>query len=342
MKWIACIVALGVLTCSAAAQLAVGRPSSGSGAFATSGSLTIIPILTTEKANVGKYITLAEATAKGLVEIVEIPGNQQVNALQVRNKSDLPLMLVAGELLIGGKQDRIVAKDFIIQPHSRAEVPVFCVEHGRWTPGVDRFKGGDTFVPEQVRQAALQGGQGLSIGSGTSMNQQGVWDEVASVNKSAGTAPETGTVRGTLDDPKVRAKIDALTDELDRSVENSSRTVGMMVWLNGKILTADVFANHALFDASRMKLLRSYAVDAYLAKDAKAVPVDIAACRKFLEAIVKSKREMGSKTDFGNLYQVQGGDISGYESGSGSFGGGAGGAGRAGFGHGNYRPGKGQ
>ena len=106
---------------------------------------------------------------------------------------------------------------------------------------------------DPAQKGLAGGGQG---------SQSIVWDEVAKVNGRADKAPSTGTVRGTLDDPGIRQKVDALTTTLDRSVENSSRTVGMMVWLNGKVLSADLFANHALFDESRMKLLRSYAVAA--------------------------------------------------------------------------------
>jgi hypothetical protein len=340
MKSIACAIAILALAVAALGQtgkqqLVLGKP-------VVSGSLAVIPILTTEKPNAGKYITLAEAARKGLVEIIEVPGREQVNSLQVRNKADLPLMLLAGELLIGGKQDRIVAKDFIIPPKGSAMVPVFCVEHGRWQPGGKDFKAGDTFVPDQIRTAAVMNDpaqKGLARGGQGS--QAVVWDEVAKVNGRAEKAPATGTVRGTLDDPAIRQKVEALTTTLDRSVENSSRTVGMMVWLNGKVLSADLFANHALFDESRMKLLRSYAVDAYLAKSTKIVPLDMAACNKFLAEILNAKRDVGDRNGFGNIYQIKNGKILGYESGGGGFGGGAGGAGRAGFGHGTYKPGSG-
>src|SRR5579862_7729418 len=192
MKGIASAIALFAVAVVAFAQ---PKPQLELGSPVTSGALTVIPILTTEKANVGKYITLAEATKRGLVEIVEVPGQEQVNNLEVRNNADLPLMLVAGELLVGGKQDRIVAKDFIVPPHESAMVPVFCVEHGRWQPGAKDFRGGDLFVPDQVRQAAIGGnGGGGALGGGSARNQGMVWDEVAKVKGRAQKSPSTGTV----------------------------------------------------------------------------------------------------------------------------------------------------
>lgn len=333
MKAIACAGALLALTAATFAQLAASKPVVAGG-----GVMTIIPILTTEKPNLGKYITLAEATKRGLVEIIEIPGQEQVNALEVNNKADLPLLLVAGELLVGGKQDRIVAKDTIIPPNTRGKVPVFCVEHGRWQPGAKDFKGGDIFVPNEVRQTAATGG--LMRGGAGGAAQGQVWDEVAKVNDRAGKTPATGTVRGTLDDAQIRARVERITDELDRDVENSSRVVGMMVWLNGKIISADVFANHTLLDQSRMKLLRSYAADLVLAKNARPVPVDLALCKRFLAKIISARRDLKDSIALGNIYEIQGEGISGYESGTKGFGGGAGGAARAGFGHGTYKPGK--
>lgn len=324
MKRFACLIGLAAFVASGLAQLAASKP-------VTTGAMTIIPILTTEKVNLSKYITLAEAAKRGLVEIVEVPGKEEVNALEVRNKATLPLLLLAGELLIGGKQDRIVGKDTIIPPHRSGRVPVFCVEHGRWQPGAREFKGGDTFVPDQVRQKIYGGG---SVGR----TQEEVWDEVSKVNQSAGKSPSTGTVRGTLDDPTIRLKAEQITAMLDRMLENSSRVVGMIVWLDGKILSADVFANHALFDQSRMKLLRSYALDLVLAKDAREIPVDIGACSRFLAKIISARRDLNGDVSLGNIYQIQGDGVVGYESGTKSFGGGAGGAARAGFGHGTYKP----
>ena len=58
----------------------------------------------------------------------------QVNQLVLMNRGKRPLLLLAGEVVSGGKQDRIIGKDRIV-PIGAAPLPldVFCVEHGRWT-----------------------------------------------------------------------------------------------------------------------------------------------------------------------------------------------------------------
>ncbi len=68
------------------------------------------------------------------------PGGAQVNQLVLVNNSKRPLILLAGEIVTGGKQDRVIGKDRIIPPESDPmDLGVFCVEPGRWVGSSDRF-----------------------------------------------------------------------------------------------------------------------------------------------------------------------------------------------------------
>jgi hypothetical protein len=304
-------------------KLSLGRP-------VQVGTLAIVPIESTLPLAQEQYLTLAQAMKLGAVEIVEVPGQEQVNSLEVRNRSKLPILLFAGELLLGGKQDRIVAKDSIVPGNERRDVPVFCVEHGRWT-GSPTFSGGDTFVNDAVRHAAL-----------STADQSAVWSNVAATNGRVAAKPSTGTIRGTLNDPKVKAGSEKLYAQVAIKFKPTTKTVGVICWIDGKILSADVFANPALFAASRAKLFKSYTVDVQLVQRPKVVPIDLQKCSKFLSAIVSARRNLADRSAYGSTYGVQGKDVSGFESGRRGFGGGLGGgaasAGGAGFGHGTYKP----
>jgi hypothetical protein len=299
------------------------------------GSLAIIPIVSTTALSREKYITLAEAIKKQLVEIVEQPGREEVNALEVRNKARLPLILFAGELLLGGKQDRIVGKDTIVPPGESLRVPVYCVEHGRWHGANMKFAPADTFVPEAVRAAATE-----------EKSQQEVWDRVAKANSLAGTSSQTGTFAAILNDPAVARAVQEVTDRLDRHVGATRGAVGVIYWLDGKVRSADLFADASLFEASRRKLLQSHAIDARIMKDAKNIPVDARVCSEFLEAIVKARRTLAESGASDSVYRIKDGKVVGYEAGRAGYGGGfrgggaMGGMGGGGFGHGTYRPGK--
>ena len=94
-----------------------------------------------------------------------------------RNRSDRYIFLMAGEALGGAKQDRMVSDDVLLPTHSRVEIAVWCVEHGRWT-GEKEFRGSAFTAPPAVRKRAI-----------ASKNQSEVWDSVAEMQRATG-APE--------------------------------------------------------------------------------------------------------------------------------------------------------
>src|SRR5437868_13552050 len=64
----------------------------------------------------------------------------QVNKLVLVNNSKRPLLLLAGEIVTGGKQDRVIAKDRIVPPDSDPiDLSVFCIEPGRWVESSSEF-----------------------------------------------------------------------------------------------------------------------------------------------------------------------------------------------------------
>src|SRR5436305_2763242 len=153
----------------------------------THGDLTIFPVVSAKSHDTSDFITLDEGIRSGDVVVTEV-GNlhsamrrrppyqprpyqgAEVNRLVLVNNSKHPLILLAGEVVTGGKQDRVVGKDRIVPAESDpVDLSVFCVEHGRWVATSDKF---DThaYVMAQpsVRKQAV-----------VANNQQKVWDEVA-------------------------------------------------------------------------------------------------------------------------------------------------------------------
>lgn len=291
------------------------------------GTLAVVPILSETALNRDSYITLSEAVRAGLIEIVEVPGRETVNSLEVRNKATKPLILFAGELLLGGKQDRIVGKDMIVPPRESMHVPVFCVEHGRWSGRDMSFRPASAFVPDAVRKAAYD-----------NASQSEVWNKVAETNANARVQTGTGTIQATLNDPAIIKAVDEMTQRMKNPLNQNTRAIGMICWMDGKIYSADIFANTALFQANSEKLLRSYCLDAQLLKNPKQTRVDMRACQAFLQDILKARRELSERNAHNVILKIKDGKITGYESGTGNFGAGIGAFG-GGYGHGSYSPG---
>src|SRR5207245_4586206 len=79
------------------------------------------------------YLTLGEALQQKKVIVHE---TQQVQELAIENLSPTEeVFVLAGDIVRGGRQDRIVAYDMVV-PAKSGKMPIasFCVERGRWTP----------------------------------------------------------------------------------------------------------------------------------------------------------------------------------------------------------------
>ncbi len=263
----------------------------------SSGNVTIVPIMyKTLPSQKGDEITLAEAKKLGLVEIIEIPGAQQVNRLQVHNKSDRPLLLIGGELLLGGKQDRIVAHDVIIPPGATQEVDVDCVEHGRWEGASEHFDYSSEIVPSKVRDAAAYKDQGT------------VWSDVGGYNASAGvTLSGTGTLRGGLNSPDVEQRVLADLPTLSKGLAGDGRIIGVIYVLNGEIKSMDLFGNPKTFQATLDSLLHGYLAEGAVEKTGTGKTASAEDYKSFLENSINARKRQGGA----GVYTLQGDGVVG-------------------------------
>ena len=297
------------------------RPSYSVLSPATQDNLTIFPIVADATNTANNFLTLDEGLRSGLVVVTEAgtsPGlvrprspapphigpsrGAEVNRLVLINNSDRPLLLLAGEIVTGGKQDRVVGKDRIIPAKSEPiDVGVFCVEPHRWVQTSAHF-GGAAFAMAQpsVRMKAM-----------AAKDQQGVWNEVAKSRGSLAAlmpAPAARALNATssyavsMENGAVRERVDTLAVPIERSYDKlmrelrAQKAVGAVVAVNGEIVWVDVFANTSLLEKYWPKLIRSYAAEALTAhaslrnsslpstKEAQAFLDDFSARRETVES----------------------------------------------------------
>jgi hypothetical protein len=79
-----------------------------------------------------RYLSLDEAMGNSLIEITEVSESGDVPNLKVMNKAEIAILILAGEELVGAKQNRIVNATFMIGGGRTVTIPVSCVEQGRW------------------------------------------------------------------------------------------------------------------------------------------------------------------------------------------------------------------
>jgi hypothetical protein len=203
-----------------------------------------------------------------------------VNAVEVRNTGNYPVYLLGGEMILGGKQDRIIQSDAIVPNTSKwTRVAVFCVEHGRWSGQNMKFAAGKALAHVALRQAALTGEQGK------------VWAEVSAKNRQQGTSNATDTYRRTIQNENVRGKIAPYREHIVKLLPGDKRLAGMIFAINGKIRVADLFGNPVLFGDVRDKLLSAYILEALGQQvDRSAAPISAKAAKGFIDAGRKAKR----------------------------------------------------
>ena len=227
------------------------------------------------------YITLDEGLAARTVTVREKGSaaggdRSEVNELEIENRSDKWLFLQAGDIVKGGKQDRTIMTDLALAPRSGPQpLEAFCVEHGRWVPSADgmAFRNNPGLVAGASLKRAIQGEK----------NQSRVWQEVAKAESRAvaavlieagpaATAPprlsSTGTYNAIAENKAVSTSRDAYVKALLPSIRKHTKAIGLAVAINGKVTSADVYASSALFQRMTEKLLNSYALEGFLARDA--------------------------------------------------------------------------
>src|SRR5664280_518079 len=94
------------------------------------GGLSVFPLTSVEKDG-PSFLTGPEAFEAGLIEVSELDP-PEVPSLAITNLAEVPILLVEGEMLVGGDQNRTMNVTVLCPPHARTVVPVSCVEAGRW------------------------------------------------------------------------------------------------------------------------------------------------------------------------------------------------------------------
>lgn len=131
------------------------------GSGTTSGALGIFPVWGEVDVERG-YSTAATAAQ------VSEKATPDVGSLTVTNTTDRALLLLEGQLLEGGWQNRMVARSVIIAPNDELAVSVVCVEAGRWN--------GQRRHEDSGRRAATRVQAGLRAGHN---RQNAVWSRVS-------------------------------------------------------------------------------------------------------------------------------------------------------------------
>jgi hypothetical protein len=235
------------------------------------GALTVFPIFGGEPTS--EYLSFAQAQAAG-VTISELPQGASVNDLIVVNPTPTAVLLFEGEEVLGAQQNRTFDVTVLVAAGTKLQVPVSCVEAGRWDGGrrTEAFN-----VAPQVAYPALRRSKNAvarasaAAGREARADQSAVWNEIAAKSQRMGAASPTGAMHDVFESRRVG--LDELTDAITRQ----DRQIGALVAIGGECKVMDMVSRSDVWAALHRPLVQGYALDALEAKPTPAPGPAIAA-----------------------------------------------------------------
>ena len=190
---------------------------------------------------------LAKPCDKHKITVKELTsGGADVSTLMIKNRSQENIMLMSGEMVQGGKQDRAFGETTII-PKGRHKnyVSVFCVEKGRWDDKAKTFKHAGTADANVRKQIDV------------TKRQNKVWkqidNELAEKNKKNQTSAYLKAYNdSTLDDTSY------LRFFINKMKESDSSYAGFIAITGNRIINTEIFAGTDLCLAAYIENIKSY------------------------------------------------------------------------------------
>jgi len=226
-----------------------------------SGDLTVYLVHGPDRCDPNRFETLADALFRKAVVVHE---TGSVGRLEIENLSpDKDLLVLAGEIVKGGRQDRTLGVDLVVPAGARLPIPAYCVERQRWAPrrGEDaaRFSGSNFML---TKKALMQAKMGKS--------QSGVWSSISEshghlskyLEGDVASPVSPSSYQLMMEHPRMRARVAEVREQFSHLLSDNPDVVGFVFLTHGQISTADVFASSELARNYFDKHLEAALVDA--------------------------------------------------------------------------------
>jgi len=253
-------------------------------------NLKIIPIRRKEGgggpgAGLADVVPLSQALSQGLVSMSErgTTSFENVHWLRFNTHTNKSIYISGGEIVTGGRQDRMVIRDTILHPSEKDQyVPVMCVEEGRWSEKEKKFGYGG-FANGHLRKVL-----------DSTPNQVLLWREIDRQLQTGGFKNNTQAyLSRNLDKKYVMAGDEYFRYFYDKFKRSDSTIVGFVAISGDKVIGSDIFATRDLFYHQLEPLLHSYIDDVILF--GTPVTMKDAAIRRYMDRLLKDEP---SQTEF--------------------------------------------
>lgn len=209
------------------------------------GGLTLVPLVA------------PRATAEAALleesphELTELTDQGVVNAIKVHNLGARALLLLDGEEVIGAKQNRIFNATFLVPPGAVVEIPVSCVEQGRWQARSRTFRPASRTVSTAVRTSKLRRVTSSALTRASyDAGQRAVWNDVDAHLRRTTTMSRTMAYADAAD-----ARSATIAKQVANVTPERSQ-VGHVAVLRDRLLCVELFGSSELYLRAWPKLAR--------------------------------------------------------------------------------------
>jgi hypothetical protein len=219
-------------------------------------NMQITPLLA-PAASTADYLTLSEAQELGLAVVTEVSDSGSVPTLLLENTADQAVFLLDGEELVGAKQNRILNLTLLVPARTSLEIPVSCVEQGRWSHRSREFASAErAFFSKGRARKAARVSENLREGGYRNSDQSEVWEDIDVKMRNMAVDSHTDAIADAYE------HFSGSVDEYVKAFQAGETQIGACFVINGKIRGMELFDVSETCGKLMPKLIRSYALDA--------------------------------------------------------------------------------
>jgi hypothetical protein len=240
-------------------------------------------------------LTLDEACRRRLVTIKEVSNGATVSRIEVKNDSPHKVFVLEGELVRGARQDRAVNTNTVIEPNMSKEVPVSCVEQGRWRGDSPEFTTNDATLPPSIKSDLQNQVTDNSINFGfNDSNQSEIWNKIGIKQASMSVYSITNSILDIFEANNARLS----SDDVRNAINPCKDQVGFLAFIRGGFAGGEIFGNAELYSKKCASLIYGYLLDS-LDRNVSFPFVDVStALRDFKPIRLMRIKSEGSGSEF--------------------------------------------
>ena len=266
--------------------------------------MTVFPLFS-DQPRAKDYLTLDEALEQEQARVIEVSDEGDVPNLLFENLGNSKVLLVDGDELVGAKQNRIVNLSILVAAHTKIEIPVSCVEAGRWSYRSREFSSAKRAMFSRARANKAEKVTTCLRRSGERYSDQSeVWENIAECRADLAVASATDSMSDIYERHEQRL------DRYREAFKAQEGQVGALFAVNGAPQGLELFDSSDTFSHYLGRLVSSYALGS-LADNGDSKEATLPEVEEFMANVKDANAEQFDALGEGEDFRLSGVSLAG-------------------------------